>query len=210
MGRYFELVERAVVFDCTFENTQWKCPKDTTVQGDMMRHFSIRSSTFFNNTGREGGAVRFSDIADPSITSSTFINNRAAVGGAIYVKSKTKSHKVRMTVLDSSIFINNVGTGLGQSIYNNDDITLQNLHIESKEETNRYHIHSEYGTFEMKNVTLNITRSITSSLDDGATNHGIFAASTQIGVSNGLNYVCPLYMNAGEYLFIFQQSFSSQ
>ena len=191
------LVERATIYGCKFLNTQQSSYEGTAVSGELMRHFSIRSSMFSSNAGREGGAVRFSDIRDPSIMFCTFVNNRATIGGAIYIKSKIPSSKLRVTVIDSSVFVNNVGSGLGQSLYNNEDIVLRNIYIESDEETVGYHLHSECGTFEASNLTVSINRRGKKSPADGKTSDGLFVASSKIRINNGWRYECPSFLNAG-------------
>ena len=199
----FDLVERATIYKSMFRNTQRTCPEGTAVVGDMMQFFSIRSSLFSNNTGREGGAVRFNNIADPSISTTMFLNNRASVGGAVSITSNIMSPKLGVTVIDSSTFINNKGSGLGQSLYNNEDILLRNVYIEADETTSGYHLHSECGTFEMNNLTINITRSNTSLFEeqeDGGKSNGLFVASNQIEISNGWKYTCPTYLNSGVYM----------
>ena len=145
----------------------------------------------------KGGAIRFNDVADASITSSTFRNNRAAIGGAVYIKNKLLSAKLRVAIISSSAFANNSATGLGQSLYNNEDIVLRDVHFESDEINVGYHIHSECGTFEANNMTMEITRRGTNSPDSNVISNGLFVASSKIMISDGWKYICPYNLNAG-------------
>ena len=84
---------------------------------------------------------------------------------------------------------------MGQSIYNNENIRLLNIRIECVERSYGYHVHSECGRFEQRNMTMTISREQGTAQESSITSNGLFVASSNIKLYGGWQYTCPRFLN---------------